>query len=97
MERFRPCRTAALGLALAAGLVLPAVGSAAVPPLDPQNVEDQQNMTFEDYKPIPGVDWATNGAVPTAKKVTIALVAFVTFLDVGTAPLVAQSTPGIGL
>ena len=26
-------------------------------------------MTFEDYKPIPGVDWATNGAVPTAKKV----------------------------
>lgn len=33
-------------------------------------------MTFEDYKPIPGVDWATNGAVPTDKKVTIALVAF---------------------
>ncbi len=29
-------------------------------------------MTFEDYKPIPGVDWATNGAVPTSKKVTIA-------------------------
>ena len=33
-------------------------------------------MTFDDYKPIPGVDWATNGAVPTVKKVTIALVAF---------------------
>ena len=76
MEGFRPCRTAALGLALAAGLLLPAVASAAVPPLDPQQVEDQQNMTFEDYKPIPGVDWATNGAVPTSKKVTIALVAF---------------------
>src|SRR3954471_23679215 len=76
MERFRPCRTAALGLALAAGLLLPAVASAAVPPLDPQQVQDQQNMTAEDYKPIPGVDWATNGAVPTTKKVTIALVAF---------------------
>jgi M6 family metalloprotease-like protein len=55
---------------------MPAVASAAVPPLDPQQVEDQQNMTAEDYKPIPGVDWATNGAVPTDKKVTIALVAF---------------------
>ena len=33
-------------------------------------------MTFDDYKPIPGVDWATNGAVPTVKKVTVALVAF---------------------
>jgi hypothetical protein len=76
MPRFRPCRQAALGIALAAGFVLPAAASAAAPPLDAQQVEDQQNMTFEDYKPIPGVDWATNGAVPTDKKVTIALVAF---------------------
>ena len=75
MSRF-PLRRAALGIVLAAGFVLPAAASAAVPPLDPQQVEDQQDMTFNDYKPIPGVDWATNGAVPTDKKVTIALVAF---------------------
>jgi M6 family metalloprotease-like protein len=75
MPRF-PCRRAALGIVLTAGLALPAAASAAVPPLDPQQVEDQQNMTFDDYKPIPGVDWATNGAVPTVRKVTIALVAF---------------------
>src|SRR3954471_3432510 len=61
---------------MAAALALPAAASAAVPPLDPQQVEDQQSMTFDDYKPIPGVDWATNGAVPTTKKVTISLVAF---------------------
>ena len=76
MPRFRLCRRAALGIALAAGFAAPAAASAAVGPLDPQQVEDQQNMTFDDYKPIPGVDWATNGAVPTSKKVTISLVAF---------------------
>jgi M6 family metalloprotease-like protein len=75
MPRF-PSRRAALGIVLAAGFALPAAASAAVPPLDPQQVEDQQNMTFDDYKPIPGVDWATNGAVPSVRKVTIALVAF---------------------
>ncbi|HWK28798.1 MAG TPA: hypothetical protein VNS09_19715 [Solirubrobacter sp.] len=74
MLRFRRGRLAA-GLVLAAGLALPAPAG-AVPPLDPQHVQDQQDMTFEDYKPIPGVDWATNGAVPTDKKVSIALVAF---------------------
>src|SRR4051812_20875725 len=75
MPRF-PSRRAVSGVALIAGFAAPAAASAAVPPLDPQQVEDQQNMTFDDYKPIPGVDWATNGAVPTTKKVTISLVAF---------------------
>lgn len=64
-------------VAAALALVAPAAAHAAVPPpLDPQRVQDQQNMTFEDYKPIPGVDWATNGAVPSVRKVSIALVAF---------------------
>ena len=29
-----------------------------LPPLDPQMVRDQQDMTWDDYKPIPGIDWA---------------------------------------
>ncbi len=27
-------------------------------PIDPQQVQDQQDMTWADYRPIPGVDWA---------------------------------------
>ena len=77
MRILRSCRSAAVMVALTAGVALPAVAQAAVPPpLDPQRVQDQQNMTFEDYKPIPGVDWATNGAVPSVRKVSVALVAF---------------------
>src|SRR3954454_8787562 len=66
----------ALAAAAAAVLAVPALAGAAPPPLDPQVVQDQQDMTFGDYHPIPGVDWATGGAVPTDRKVTIALVAF---------------------
>src|SRR6476660_1585350 len=66
-------------VALAAGLAIPAVAQTAAPPvapLDPQVVQDQQDMTYSDYKPIPTVDWARNGALPTDKSVTVALVAF---------------------
>src|SRR4051794_14108336 len=62
--------------ALAVGLAGPVAARSAPPPLDPQQVQDQQSMTFEDYKPIPGVDWARSGAVPTDRSVTVALVAF---------------------
>ncbi|SEH02277.1 M6 family metalloprotease domain-containing protein [Nonomuraea solani] len=44
-------------------------------PIDPQRVQDQQDMTWRDYKPIPGVNWATNGAVPTGRALRVALVA----------------------
>lgn len=30
----------------------------AVPPLDPQEVQDQDDMTWDDYAPIPGAMWA---------------------------------------
>jgi hypothetical protein len=53
-----------------------ALGHAAAPtPIDPQRVQDQQNMTWNDYRPIPGVDWATGGAVPTKRALRVALVA----------------------
>jgi hypothetical protein len=53
-----------------------AIGRAASPsPIDPQHVQDQQDMTWNDYRPIPGVDWATSGATPTQRPLRVALVA----------------------
>jgi M6 family metalloprotease-like protein len=34
------------------------------PPLDPQRVQDQDDMTWADYKPIPGIDWADPARKP---------------------------------
>ena len=42
--------------AVAVGLALPGAARPAppvLPPLDPQQVQDQQDMTWNDYKPIP--------------------------------------------
>src|ERR1700754_3645957 len=74
MRRIVRCVLAAAAVSLA---VATAAGSAPpAPPLDPQQVQDQQDMTYETYKPIPTVDWARNGAQPTDRAVTMALVAF---------------------
>lgn len=54
---------------------LAARAAAAPTPIDPQRVQDQQDMTWNDYRPIPGVSWATNGAVPTQRPLRVALVA----------------------
>src|SRR5262245_18448229 len=62
--------------AIAVVLAGPAPAGAAPPPLDPQHVQDQQDMTDADYHPIPGVSWATSGAVPTEQKISLAVVAF---------------------
>src|SRR3954452_740117 len=72
-------RSVRCGLVAAAALLAaaPVARSAPpLPPLDPQQVQDQQDMTFDTYKAIPTVDWARNGAVPTDRSVTVALVAF---------------------
>jgi M6 family metalloprotease-like protein len=44
-------------------------------PIDPQKVQDQDAMTWADYRPIPGVDWADPKLVPTKKNFKVALVA----------------------
>lgn len=49
--------------------------TAIVPPMDPQRVQDEQGMTWDDYHPIPGKDWADPSLVPTKKQMRIALVA----------------------
>ena len=47
---------------------------AAPAPIDPQRVQDQETMTWADYRPIPGTTWADN-AVPGARVLRVALVA----------------------
>ncbi len=43
-------------------------------PLDPQKWQDQQDMTWTDYHPIPGLNWADPSLVPL-RKLRVALVA----------------------
>jgi M6 family metalloprotease-like protein len=50
---------------------LSAAGS--LPPLDPQRVRDQDDMTWEDYRPIPGTNWADPGRAG-ARTIRIAVV-----------------------
>ena len=45
-----------------------------LPPIDPQRVQDQQDMTWADYRPIPGVNWADPSLV-APRKLRVALVA----------------------
>jgi M6 family metalloprotease-like protein len=44
------------------------------PPIDLQDVQDQDDMTWQDYTPIPGHDWADPALVP-ARSFRIALIA----------------------
>jgi len=46
----------------------------ALAPIDPQKWQDQQDMTWDDYHPIPGVNWADPSLAP-ARKLRIGLVA----------------------
>src|SRR5688572_19374465 len=73
----------ALGVALAALATLgtraggapAATGLPAPPaPIDPQSWVLPQNMTWADYKPVPGFDWANDPARQPAKKIRAALI-----------------------
>jgi M6 family metalloprotease-like protein len=44
-------------------------------PIDPQVWQDQQNMTWADYRPVPGADWANPARVPSQRRLRVALVA----------------------
>ena len=43
-------------------------------PIDPQIVQDQDDMTWDDYKPIPGINWADPSLKPE-REFKMALVA----------------------
>ena len=69
-----------LGVAVvAAALTGPTCAWAAddfPPPIDRQSVQDQDAMTWADYKPVPGHNWADNSTLePTVRNLKIAVVA----------------------
>jgi M6 family metalloprotease-like protein len=69
-----------LGAVLAAAaLGAPAVAHGAVTdfpaPIDPQVVQDQDDMTWNDYKPVPGKTWNDVTLTPTQDELKIAVVA----------------------
>jgi M6 family metalloprotease-like protein len=66
-------RTLIVLLTLSAGAALAQI--APPPPIDPQKIQDQDTMTWADYHPTPGVDWADPKLVPTRKQFKVALVA----------------------
>jgi M6 family metalloprotease-like protein len=43
-------------------------------PIDPQLVRDQDDMTWDDYKPIPGVNWADPSRRGTRRTMRVAIV-----------------------
>ena len=44
------------------------------PPIDPQVVRDQDDMTWDDYRPIPGVDWSDPSRRGTRRTMRVAIV-----------------------
>src|SRR5689334_2481587 len=65
---------AAAGMAVASfGVVGPAL-AAPPAPLDPQNWSFQDNLTWADYKKLPGPDYSDPSIQPTVKKWKVALV-----------------------
>src|SRR5262245_42421450 len=70
-------RSRALAGTLAVAATLAAAGTAAAAPpapLDPQNWSFQDNLTWADYKPIPGSDYSDASIQPTVKKWRVALI-----------------------
>jgi M6 family metalloprotease-like protein len=49
--------------------------SPLVPPIDPQRWQDQQDMTWSDYRPIPGVNWADPSRKGSERNFRVALIA----------------------
>ena len=65
---------AAAGMAVASlGVVGPAL-AAPPAPLDPQNWSFQDNLTWADYKKLPGPDYSDPAIQPTVKKWKVAIV-----------------------
>ena len=70
---------AIIGVLLAFGvfLAMAAAATAAPPgfrPIDQQEAEYQDDMTWEDYKTVPGTDWANPALQPTIEKWKVAII-----------------------
>src|SRR6201991_640832 len=65
----------AAGLAAVVALAAPMAAQAAAPaPIDPQNWSFQDNLTWNDYKPLPGTDYSNPDVQPSVKKWKVGLV-----------------------
>jgi len=77
MHERRDAATTILAYAMGLAALVAACGGdpqgEAVPPIDPQVVQDQDDMTWDDYRPIPGAAWADS--VEPERGFRIALVA----------------------
>ncbi|MBE2317594.1 immune inhibitor A [Solirubrobacter sp. CPCC 204708] len=71
-------KKAMLAAAVAAATVVAASPATAAPPapLDPQKWSFQDNLTWADYKPLPGPNYADPSIQPTVKKWRVALLMF---------------------
>jgi M6 family metalloprotease-like protein len=56
-------------------LLVGAIPVVAQTPTDPQRVQDQDTMTWADYRPIPGINWADPSRAPSKKQFRVALIA----------------------
>ncbi len=63
-----------LAVALASGRGQGVPPAAFPPPIDPQIWQDQDDMTWADYRPIPGADWGSPSRTPE-RAIRVALVA----------------------
>ena len=77
ITRFSHTWPAALVALALAGGALEAFQAAknTLAPIDPQKVQDQQDMTWADYHPIPGVTWADPSLTASKKQYKVALIA----------------------
>src|SRR5262245_47285913 len=74
------CPAMAFALVLLAGAQAPTQAPAPAPgaawpaPIDPQRWQDQDDMTWADYKPIPGTNWGDRSR-PVQRPLKVALIA----------------------
>src|SRR5262245_45569516 len=65
----------AAGIALSAAPQTPPADTSWPPVLDKQVVRDQYDMTWDDYKPIPGTSWNDPTKVASLKTIRLAILA----------------------
>lgn len=69
------CAPAPAGPAAVRAAAVPAaVDTEFPPPIDPQHVRDQDDMTWDDYLPIPGADWTDTTRQGSKKQIRLAIV-----------------------
>jgi M6 family metalloprotease-like protein len=74
MRRLLPTLLIAAACSRSAVVTSPSADQGPPPPIDPQVVRDQDDMTWQDYTPIPGVNWADPSRVGSVRTMRVAIV-----------------------